>query len=95
MLVSIEPRRKKLCLRSFRSDLTQTVLYSHIKWLMANSELKPRSYSACMVPVHPDEGQLVSDLVENPNDRFSHEAAQFETAGERERERERERETYD
>ena len=38
----------------------------------------------------------MSDLVENPKNRFSREATQFETAGqtdvERERERERERE---
>ena len=34
----------------------------------------------------------MSDLVENPKNRFSHEAAQFETAGQTDRERERERE---
>ena len=34
----------------------------------------------------------MSDLVENPKDRFSHEAAQFGTAGQTNRERERERE---
>ena len=36
--------------------------------------------------------RLVSGLVENPKDRFSHEAAQFETAGQTDRQRERERE---
>ena len=35
--------------------------------------------------------RLVSDLVENPKDRFSHEAAQFETDRQTDRERERER----
>ena len=34
----------------------------------------------------------MSDLVENPKDRFSHKAAQFETAGQTDKERERERE---